>query len=188
MKKHPKIIISILILSVILIAILSIFLFQKYKMKQNIDFVYEQTSNVQDNIENITDINDLYLKINGNNVIGVIEIEKINYEGLIYESTSMDVLDKGIGHFESSSLFEGNVCLAGHNYYYIWKNLHTLEKGDTVKYTCILGQKTYSVCDVKEINDNDISVLDNTQNNMITLITCIKNTPSKRLCVQAVEI
>ena len=157
-------------------------------MKKNIDFVYEQTSNVQENIEKTTDINDLYLKIDGNNVIGVIEIEKINYEGLVYESTSMDVLDKGIGHFESSSLFEGNVCLAGHNYYNVWKNLHTIEKGDTIKYTCILGQRTYSVCDVREIADNDISVLDNTQDNMITLITCIKNTPTKRLCIQAVEI
>ena len=118
----------------------------------------------------------------------VIEIEKINYKGLVYESTEMSILDKGIGHFENSPIIEGNVCLAGHNYYNVWAKLHTLEKGNTIKYTSVLGTKTYSVCDIKQIDENNTSVLDNTQNNMLTLITCIKNTPSKRLCVQAVEI
>lgn len=77
--------------------------------------------------------------------------------------------------------------MAGHNYLGIWAKLNTLEKGDKIQYTSILGSKTYSVCDIKQIEENDISVLENTKNNMLTLITCIKNTPSKRLCVQAIE-
>ena len=188
MKKHPKIIFSISILSAILIIILSIFLFQKYKMKKNIDFVYEQTSNVQENIEKTTDINDLYLKIDGNNVIGVIEIEKINYEGLVYESTSMDVLDKGIGHFESSSLFEGNVCLAAHNSNLYWAKLHTLSTGDKIHYTCFLGTKEYEVSNISKISETDWDSLKNTDTNVLTLITCVKGQKDLRLCVQAKEI
>ena len=55
-------------------------------------------------------------------------------------------------------------------------------------YACALGYKKYKVSDIKQIEDTDISVLENTQDNMITLITCVKNVPSKRLCVQAKEI
>lgn len=190
MKKHLKkvFLISIFILVIVIITVLSIFLYNKYKVNKNINFVYEETSNVQDNIENSKSIDALYINIDDNNTIGVIEIEKIKYKGLIYEGTTMDVLDKGIGHFKNTPIFQGNVCLAGHNYNNTWAKLHTLEKGDTIKYTSILGSKTYSVCEVKAIKETDMSVLDNTQDNMITLITCIRNTPTQRLCVQAIEI
>lgn len=183
MKKKCVIFSIITVFIVLLIsAIIIIKQLQKNKL---IDTVYDTLDN---NINNINSIDDLYLKIDGNNVIGVIEIESINYKGLIYESTNMDILDKGIGHFESSPLFEGNVCLAGHNYYNIWSKLHTLKKGDLIKYTSVLGSKTYSVFNIKQIDDTDTSVLDDTIDDMITLITCIKNTPNRRLCVQAISI
>ena len=37
------------------------------------------------------------------------------------------------------------------------------------------------------IEETDWSYLQETEENKITLITCISNQPSKRLCVQAVE-
>ena len=190
LKEHPKkaVKIAIIVIAVILITIISTILFYIYNKNAKIDYVINETSDVQDNIENIDSLDDLYVKIDGKNVLGVIQIDKINYKGLIYESTNMDVLDKGIGHFESSPIFNGNVCLAGHNYFGIWKDLYTLKTGDTIKYTCVLGSKEYNVLNVQTINYDDISVLDNTKDNEITLITCIKNTPTKRLCVQAKEI
>lgn len=51
----------------------------------------------------------------------------------------------GIGHFKSSPILEDNVYLAGHNYYNIWKDLYKLNKGDIIKYNCVLGSNIYSV-------------------------------------------
>ena len=193
MKKHSKKIFigSIILIFIVLITILTMLLtafFKEYEKQQQIDFVYSETTDdkIQENLENNSSLDDLYIKIDGNNILGVIEIDKINYQGLIYEGTSMDVLDKGIGHFTSSPILNGNVCLAGHNYSGIWENLYTLEKGDTIKYTSVLGTEIYSVCDVRQIEETDMSVLENTQNDMLTLITCVKNVPSKRLCVEAI--
>ena len=39
-----------------------------------------------------------------------------------------------------------------------------------------------------EIEDTDWSKLSKTEDNRITLITCVRNVPTKRYCVQAVEI
>jgi len=38
------------------------------------------------------------------------------------------------------------------------------------------------------IEDTDWSYLQKTKENRITLITCVKNQPTKRLCVQGIEI
>jgi len=131
---------------------------------------------------------DLILKIDGENVLGVLNIDKINFKGLVYEGTSIATLDKGVGHFENSPYFDGNVCLAGHNSKEIWANLNKLQNGDSIIYTSFMGIKKYEVNNIVEISEKDWSLLSNTDENMITLITCIKNQPFKRLCVQAKEV
>ena len=131
--------------------------------------MYETYSDdyVQNRIEtqNTTTNDDLMLKIDGESVLGVIKIDKIGFEGLIYEGTSLETLDKGIGHFESSPYLEGNVCLAGHNYSGVWKNLHTLENGDTITYTGFLGTKEYEVNNVTQISETDWTLLEDTEEN-----------------------
>lgn len=49
------------------------------------------------------------------------------------------------------------------------------------------GEKIYKVTMSKTIEETDWSYLQKTEENKITLITCVANQPSKRLCVQAVE-
>ena len=41
--------------------------------------------------------------------------------------------------------------------------------------------------EIKEIKSTDWSIITQTSENIITLITCIKNKPNLRLCVKAVE-
>ncbi|MBR3003082.1 MAG: class D sortase [Clostridia bacterium] len=195
MDKHSKkaIIIAATFIFTILIIILSMLIFSfigELKKQQDIEYVSAETNldKVQENLENSNNIDDVYVKIDGNNVVGNIEIEKIGFKGVIYEGTSMDVLDNGIGHFSSTPIFNGNVCLAGHNYYGIWDKLHTLEQGDIIKYTSVLGSCNYSVCEVKQIDETDMSVLENSEENMLTLITCVRNVPEKRLCVRALSM
>jgi len=55
--------------------------------------------------EDTTDeISNLGITVDDANVIGLITIDKINFNGLIYEGTSADVLKKGVGHFECSPI------------------------------------------------------------------------------------
>ncbi len=191
-KKIKKSITILIIIILVVVAIISTFFIIKYFIEKNkIDNVYETYSddNVQNRIdtEDTTTNDDLMLQIDGENVVGVIKIDKIGYEGLVYEGTSLDTLDKGIGHFENSPYLEGNVCLAGHNYFGVWKNLHTLENGDTINYTSFLGTKEYKVNNVTQISETDWTLLENTDENYLTLITCVKGKPSLRLAVQAIE-
>lgn len=81
----------------------------------------------------------------------------------------------------------GNICLAAHNTNNFWKELYTLQESDIITYSNILETKNYKVFSSKQIEETDLSCLENTKENILTLITCVKNVPNKRLCVQAVE-
>lgn len=191
MSKKIKIAIDIsIIIIVIVIAIISsFFIIRHLKNKQKVDNVIEiySSNNVQNRLDNTT-VSNIMLSDDNGKIVGTIKIDKISFEGIIYEGTSLDTLSKGVGHFEESAFFEGNVCLAAHNYDKWWAKLHTLKIGNIIKYTCFLGTKAYKVTSIKEIDETDLSVLESSDENIITLITCIKGKPQKRLCVVAEEI
>ena len=44
-----------------------------------------------------------------------IKISKIHLDAPIIEGTEKEILRKAVGHFESSSIWNGNVALAAHN-------------------------------------------------------------------------
>ena len=195
---NKKVIIISVTVVFISIAVISTFFVVKYFMNKNkIDYVYEEYSSdntqnrldTENNNNNETDSTDnLMLQIDGENVLGVIKIDKINFEGLIYEGTSMQTLAKGVGHFTNTPYLEGNVCLAAHNTNSYWAKLHTLSNGDKIQYTCFLGTKEYEVSNVSRISETDWDSLKNTDTNVLTLITCVKGQKDLRLCVQAKEI
>lgn len=190
-KVKKAITISIIIVIVVIAIVASFFIVKYFINKSKIQDVTEfyTEDKIQDRLDSDNNTkDDLTLKINGETVVGVIKIPKINYEGLVYEGTSLATLDKGIGHFENSSYLDGNVCLAGHNYTGVWKKLYTLQNGDKITYISFLGTKEYEVDKSIAIDANDWSNLEDNGKNIITLITCIKGQPSQRLCVQAKEV
>ena len=67
-------------------------------------------------------------------------------------------------------------------------DIKDLEIGDTITYTTIYGTRTYKVVLVKTISSSDWNYLQATVDNRITITTCLTNQPSKRVCVQAVEV
>ena len=194
---NKKVIIISVTVVFMIIAVISTFFVVKYFMNKNkIDYVYEEYSsdNTQNRLDTKNNNNEadstdnLMLQIDGENVLGVIKINKINFEGLIYDGTSLKTLAKGVGHFENTPYLEGNVCLAAHNTNSYWAKLHTLSNGDEIQYTCFLGTKEYEVSNVSRISETDWDSLKNTDTNVLTLITCVKGQKDLRLCVQAKEI
>lgn len=122
--------------------------------------------------------------------LGQLSIPKIDLNVSVYETDSeMEDMAHGVAHFKETSCWAGNVGLAGHNQGVntYFGQIHTLVTGDEITLTTALGVRTYKVATVVEISENDWSYLGRTDNNVITLITCLNHDLSKRLCVQAVE-
>lgn len=158
-------------------------------MKVKVDRYYENTeennteSNLYKEYENVN-------KSAVNYSIWKIEIPKINLIAEIYEGTTETILNEFVGHFEETPKIFGNVGLAAHNRGYrvnYFKEIKNLEIGDEISYTYNGIQRKYIVDSKMIIDENDWSVLENTKDNRITLITCVENQPQYRRCIQAVE-
>ncbi len=120
-----------------------------------------------------------------------IEIPKINLKAPIAEGTSIETMNAYVGHFEETTKDNGNIGLAAHNRGYKVNYFHDLKKlqeGDEIIYKYKGKQRKYEVKTLKIIKDTDWTLLENTEDNKITLITCVENQPEYRRCVQAVEI
>ena len=104
-------------------------------------------------------------------------MKKYGLKAEVKEGSSNEILNEYIGHIENTSTYDGNVGLAGHNrgnknsYF---ARLNELENGDIITYKTIL--------------ETDWNLLKETDQNKLTLITCIANKKLQRLCVQATEI
>lgn len=122
--------------------------------------------------------------------LGVLEIPKINLKAEVKDGTTNDVINEYIGHFQSTSLWFGNIALCAHNNGYSknhFARLNELVKGDEITYSTKYGKRTYIVEDIQEISKTNVEVLENSEENRLTLITCITNQPEKRLCITAIE-
>jgi len=122
--------------------------------------------------------------------IGTLSIPKLNVTGKVFEDESLENLSKGIGHFKFTSCWDGNVGFAAHNrgLSVAFGKIHTLSAGDKIIYSTKLGTRTYEVYSVSQIKETDMSKLQRTNENIVTLITCVNDKPELRWCVQAREI
>jgi len=126
------------------------------------------------------------------NLIGTLQIPKINVDAEIMEGTSDEVLASYIGHFENTSIWDGNVALASHNrgnnVVHYFQDINQLVEGDEIIYTTKVGERRYQVFSTKEISSTDWSITEESTENIITLMTCITGEPDLRYCVQAREV
>ncbi len=120
-------------------------------------------------------------------LLGRLEIPVISLYVNVYQGTGDSSLAQGVGHFESTSLWDGNVALAGHNrgINSYFGRIHTLNTGDAIHWITPLGTREYTVKSVSKIPADNVSVLDAGTKNVLTLITCVKNQPDYRWCVRA---
>ena len=130
---------------------------------------------------------DLYYK---GGHLGRLEIPVLDLSVKIYEGTGSSTLAKGVGHFEDTSIWGSNVCLAAHNrgannYF---GQIHTLDAGDRITLTTKLGTKTYEVTTVSKVSETDRSGLEETGESCLTLYTCVRDQRDLRYCVRAIEV
>lgn len=124
-------------------------------------------------------------------VLGVLTIGKIGLKATVKEGTADEVLLNYIGHIEGTAIYDGNIGLAAHNRGYensYFARLNELEIGDQIKYKTKFYDKIYIIDNIQVIDETDWTLLQDTVENKITMITCIANKAEQRLCVQATEM
>lgn len=189
-NKNSYVFIFTFFVSVICFIILQI-LINKYhiNLKSNTEIGKDiMRKNIQD-FSN-TDITTNVEKKETVNEIWQINIPKINLIANIKEGTDKETLNQYVGHFEETQKQNGNIGLAGHNRGYdvnYFARLRELKEGDEIIYQYNNYKKTYEVIKTLIIKDTNWEVLENTEENRLTLITCVENEPEYRRCVQAEE-
>ncbi len=184
MKKHKIIVLSIIAIIVLIIIAIGIFLYNKNNELVDVDSITTDS-----NYENIVynEVEDVW----NEEVLGILSVEKIGLKATVREGTSNEVLSKYIGHIEGTATFDGNIGLAAHNRggnLAFFARINELEKGDIIQYQTKFYTREYKIDNIQAIYETDWSLLEPTEENKLTLITCITNKRPQRLCVQATEI
>ena len=190
MKKENKFLIAVILIAIITLVEVIFFVIKYPGYKANKD---SENIVVGDNI----DLDDTSIEnveqdiIHYDDEIGTLTIPDILLDNApIRESVELSTLSETIGHFPSTSIYEGNVGLASHNSGNqgdFFKNLKKIKIGSEIYYQTNYGTKRYVVTVKEIIDEEDWSYLQETEDNRITLITCVAGQKEKRLCVQAVE-
>ena len=108
----------------------------------------------------------------------------------VYEGEALTNLAKGAGHFATTSAWDGNIALCGHNrgtaaYFSFVKDMKI---GDRATYTTRYGTRTYEVISKTQIDEYDHTPLAWSAENRLTLITCVENAAELRWAVCLREV
>ena len=120
------------------------------------------------------------LNISGDGIMGYIQIPKISLKLPIYHTSSEKVLEKGIGHLETTALPIGgegnNPILTGHRglpQAELFTRLDEIKKGNIIYIHVLNKHLSYEVDTIKVIKPEDVGTLRAVKGkDMITLITC----------------
>lgn len=132
-------------------------------------------------------------QIEGYEVIGRLEIPKIDLNTYILSETNKDTLNISITKLCGPKVNRvGNLCIAGHNYNNnnMFGNLKKLEKEDKIYVTDIYDNKIeYIVYEIYKVFPKETECLSQNTNGEreITLITCTTGA-IKRLIIKAIEL
>lgn len=103
-------------------------------------------------------------------------IPKIGVDKIVVEGVELADLQKGPGHYPRTPFpgEPGNAAIAGHRTTYgaPFYRLNELAPGDDIFVTTAAGNFRYQVTDSKVVSPDDVSVLDPTPDNRLTLTTC----------------
>lgn len=105
--------------------------------------------------------------------LGRIEIDAIGLSVMIQEGTDPGTLRRSVGHISGTSLpgQRGNVAIAGHRDTF-FRPLRRIRKNDQITLTTLDGTYRYQVDFTKVVEPEDTYVLDDSNEAILTLVTC----------------
>jgi sortase A len=101
---------------------------------------------------------------------------KIHLDAIVLEGSGYSALQLGPAHMEHTALpgEHGNVVISGHRDTF-FRNVHKLVAGDTLTIQRQRSRYTYEVVNKKVVASGDMSVVQPTDDDRLTLITCYPN-------------
>ncbi len=91
----------------------------------------------------------------------------------VFDSLSNTALNRGAGHVSGTALpgSNGNIAIAGHRDGF-FRSLKDIEVGAEIEVTSLRGSRIFRVSELRIVDPLEVSVLDPTEDTMLTLITC----------------
>ena len=123
--------------------------------------------------------------------LGILTIEKLNIQVPIYNGTDEYNLNRGVGRIKGMAKLRdesGNLGLSGHRDGF-FRGLKDIQVGDEIEVQTPQGVDRYGVDSITIVPKSDVSVLDPTDERLLTIVTCypfyfVGNAP-KRYIIRA---
>jgi sortase A len=105
--------------------------------------------------------------------LGRLEINRIGLTAMILEGTDGKTLRRAVGHVRGTPLpgEQGNVAIAGHRDTF-FRALRNIREDDEITLTTLSGSYHYRVDAIQVVEPQDIEVLDDSGEAILTLVTC----------------
>ena len=105
--------------------------------------------------------------------MGEIELTRVGVTAMILEGTYDRTLRRAVGHIPGTPKpgQSGNVGIAGHRDTF-FRALRNVRQDDEITLMTLEGSYRYRVDSIKVVGPNDTEVLDNSGDDILTLVTC----------------
>lgn len=105
--------------------------------------------------------------------LAVLAVERLGLQVPVFLGTDSIVLNKGAGIVDGTAIpgEVGNIAVAGHRDSY-FRALENIEVGDLIDLRATRGGGQFRVSEIRITHPLDVSVLDDTDEVTLTLITC----------------
>ncbi len=126
-------------------------------------------------------------------VIGRLEIPRLNLSVMVREGADEGTLSRAVGHIPGTALpgNVGNVGLAGHRDTF-FRALRNIRSDDTIELETTAGTYRYAVKSTRIVTPRDVSVLQASGGETLTLVTCYPfyyvGSAPKRFIVRATQL
>jgi sortase A len=106
-------------------------------------------------------------------LIGRIEIPRLGLSVIVVEGVDRLILRRSVGHIPGTALpgQPGNVGISGHRDTF-FRPLRNIRRDDIITLTTLLGEYRYRVVSTKVVSPSDVGVLDTSETEILTLVTC----------------
>jgi sortase A len=106
-------------------------------------------------------------------VIGLLDIPRLGLSVMVVEGAGTSSLRRAAGHIPGTALpgEPGNVGISAHRDTF-FRPLRNIRQNDVITVSTLLGEYRYRVVSTRIVNPSDVEVLDPTDTQILTLVTC----------------
>jgi sortase A len=106
-------------------------------------------------------------------LLGRLEIQRLGLSVMVMEGDNHRTLRHAVGHIPGTGLpgQNGNMALTGHRDTF-FRPLRNVRPDDIVTFTTLKGEYRYRVRSTQVVSPDNVTVLEPSQNEILTLITC----------------